>query len=159
MPVDELSFRPVALSTNCHLRFFFFFEEKRRSAEMEMRIFFLGQFLFFIFISVVALMSFSHFFSQTQFLSTASNAKPQFFGLFILLCDSLQQWTLWPFSFLVFWGQSYEHFFCFNLFCKALRAMVGYSVTLVAQFTLMMSHKPAIFEKKKIVLMIREVLA
>ena len=110
MPVDELSFRPVALSTNCHLRFIFFFEEKRRSAEIEMRIFFPGQFLFFIFISVVALMSFSHFFSQTQFLSTASNAKPQFF------------WVVYPFMWLspamdvmafflsCFWAQSYEHF-------------------------------------------------
>ena len=149
MPVDELSFRPVALSTNCHLRFFFFFEEKRRSAEMEMRIFFLGQFLFFIFISVVALMSFSHFFSQTQFLSTASNAKPQFF------------WVVYPFMWLspamdvmafflsCFLGSILWTFFCFNLFCKALRVKVGYSVTLVAQFTLMMSHKPAHFWKEE----------
>ena len=67
-----------------------------------------------------------------------------FFGLFILLCDSLQQWTLWPFSFLVS-GPNLMNIFCFNLFCKALRVKVGYSVTLVAQFTLMMSHKPAHF--------------
>ena len=118
MPVDELSFRPVALSTNCHLRFFFLFEEKRRSAEMEMRIFFLGQFLFFIFISVVALMSFSHFFYQTQFLSTASNAKPQFFGLFILFMWLSPAMDVMAFFLSCFWAQSYEHFFASTFFAR-----------------------------------------